>query len=60
MKNTYLVTYQYNYGDPRYTKVKANGAYEAARIVEARRIGNYVTERRNYEKAKVQLGGVQH
>jgi hypothetical protein len=44
MKNTYLVTYQYNYGDPRYTKVKANGAYDAARIVEARRIGNYVLD----------------
>lgn len=44
MKNTYLVTYQYNYGDPRVTKVKANGVYEAARIVEARRIGNYVLD----------------
>ena len=28
-KKTYLVTYQYNYGDPRYTKVKAESAYAA-------------------------------
>ena len=49
MKNTYIVTYQYNYGDPRVTKVKAKAAWEAVQIVEARRIGNYVLDvRRAY------------
>lgn len=43
-KSTYLVTYQYNYGDPRETKVKATSRYEAANIVERRRIGNYVLD----------------
>ena len=44
MKNIYLVTYQYNYGDPRTTKVKATGVYEAAKIVERRNILNYVLD----------------
>lgn len=44
MKNIYLVTYQYNYGDPRTTKVKATGVYDAAHQVEKRRIGNYVLD----------------
>lgn len=43
-KNTYVVIYQYNYGDPRTTRVKATAPYEAARIVEHRRIGNYVLD----------------
>ena len=41
---TYLVIYQYNYGDPRCTKVKASGIYEAARIVENRNMLNYVLD----------------
>lgn len=44
MKKTYLVTYQYNYGDPRTTKVKATSVYEAAKIVERRNILNYVLD----------------
>lgn len=44
MKQTYIVTYQYNYGDPRTTKVKATGVYDAAHQVEKRRIGNYVLD----------------
>lgn len=44
MKKTYLVTYQYNYGDPRTTKVKASGVYEAAKIVELRNMLNYVLD----------------
>lgn len=44
MKKTYIVTYQYNYGDPRTTKVKATGIYDAANQVERRRIGNYVLD----------------
>lgn len=42
MKQTYIVTYQYNYGDPRTTKVKATGVYDAAHQVERRNILNYV------------------
>ena len=41
-KQTFTVMYQYNYGDPRLTKVKALDRCEAARIVEKRRLGNYV------------------
>lgn len=44
MKNTYLVTYQYNYGDPRCTKVKAESAYAAAKVVERRNLLNYVLD----------------
>ena len=44
MKNIYLVTYQYNYSDPRSTKVKATSVYDAANQVEKRRIGNYVLD----------------
>ena len=44
MKKTYLVIYQYNYGDPRTTKVKATGVYEAAKIVERRNMLNYVLD----------------
>ena len=44
MKNTYIVTYQYNYGDPRSTKVKATSVFNAANQVERRRIGNYVLD----------------
>ena len=44
MKKNYIVTYQYNYGDPRTTKVKATGIYDAANQVERRRIGNYVLD----------------
>ena len=44
MKKTYIVTYQYNYGDPRTTKVKATGPYDAAAQVERRRLGNYVLD----------------
>lgn len=44
VKQTYIVTYQYNYGDPRVTKVKATGVYDAAAQVERRRIGNYVLD----------------
>ena len=43
-KKTYLVTYQYNYGDPRYTKVKAESAYAAAKVVEQRNMLNYVLD----------------
>ena len=42
MKKTFTVFYQYNYGDPRRTKVKATSAAEAAHIVQQRRFGNYV------------------
>lgn len=41
-KKIYAVTYQYKYGDPKVTKVKAESTAEAARIVEHRRFGNYV------------------
>ncbi len=41
---TYLVIYQYNYGDPRKTKVKAENAYAAAKIVERRNMLNYVLD----------------
>ena len=41
-KQTFTVMYQYNYSDPRLTKVKALDRYDAARIVEKRRLGNYV------------------
>lgn len=44
MKKTYLMTYQYNYGDPRTTKVKAAGDDEAAKIVELRNMLNYVLD----------------
>lgn len=44
MKKTYLVTYQYNYGDPRTTKVKAESAYAAAKVVEKRNMLNYVLD----------------
>jgi len=44
VKKSFRVTYQYNYGDPKITKVKANSIYEAAKIVEHRRIGNYVLD----------------
>lgn len=43
-KNLYLVTYEYNYSDPRTTRVKADSSSEAAHIVEHRRLGNYVTD----------------
>lgn len=44
MKKNFRVIYQYNYGDPKITKVKATSIYEAAKIVENRRIGNYVLD----------------
>ncbi len=44
MKQIYIVTYQYNYGNPRTTKVKATGIYDAARQVEHRNILNYVLD----------------
>ena len=43
-KQIYIVTYQYNYGDPRTTKVKATGIYDAAHQVERRNILNYVLD----------------
>lgn len=43
MKKTFLVTYEYNYSEPKTTKVKAESSYEAAKIVERKRLGNYVT-----------------
>jgi len=44
MKQTYIVIYQYNYGDPRSTKVKAASVYDAAKQVEHRNILNYVLD----------------
>lgn len=44
MKKTYIVIYQYNYGDPRTTKVKAESAAAAAKVVELRNMLNYVLD----------------
>lgn len=42
--NTYIVTYTYNYGNPKTTTVKADSKLDAAHKVENRRVGNYVTD----------------
>lgn len=44
MKKTFLVTYEYNYGNPKTSKVKAETVIEAAHIIESRRFGNYVLD----------------
>ena len=51
-KNTYIVFWQYRYGDERTSKVKAYTSVEAAHIVEARKLGNYVTGVELYDPCK--------
>ena len=51
-KKLYIVIYQYRYGDPKVTKIKAISGPEAARIVEHRRLGNYVLDVELFDKNK--------
>ena len=52
-KKTYMVTYQYRYGDPKLSKVKANNLMEAKEIVERRRLGNYILAVEEFNPHKI-------
>lgn len=51
-KKTYVVIYQYMYGDPRMSKVKALTAMDAKEIVERRRPGNYILDVEEFDPHK--------